>query len=203
LIERAKDHFLEISLPHEFDIPNNQAPELSPYMINNPVSPQNIAAQNDYYATVFTLNLSLDPKNSNKFWFSQWDNDKIGMVDRTRPASFDIHSDLAKVVFSGNNTMQTATINIKVSGNDIKLGKESHNVVFFRTSSSMMTDGEFEKINANFTVNSLDLSKTGKPLPVQLVLQNKGAKSGNYTMGISASDGLVTKTIFLDLDIFQ
>lgn len=186
----------------EFDIPNNQSPEPSPYMLNNPVSPQNIAAQNDYYSAVFTLNLSLDPKDPDKFWFSQWDANKIGVVDRVKPLAFDIHSDLAKVVFSGNNTIQTATINVKVSrNNNVISSNEDPKVIFLKTSSSMVTDGGFDKITANFTENSFDLSKMNQPVPVQLVLKDNGAKPGNYTIGISASDGLVTKTIFLDLDI--
>lgn len=186
----------------EFDIPNNQSPEPSPYMLNNPVSPQNIAAQNDYYSAVFTLNLSLDPKDPDKFWFSQWDANKIGVVDRVKPLAFDIHSDLTKVVFSGNNAMQTATINVKVSRNNgVISSNEDSKTIFLKTSSSMVTDGGFDKIIANFTENSFDLSKMNQPVPVQLVLKDNGAKPGNYTIGISASDGLVTKTIFLDLDI--
>ncbi|MDE1845315.1 MAG: hypothetical protein KGI10_08320 [Thaumarchaeota archaeon] len=188
----------------EFDIPNNQPPDLSPYMLNNPVSPQNIAAQNDYYSAVFTLNISLDPKDPNKFWFSQWDADKVGVIDRVKPLAFDIHSDLAKVVFFGNNTLQTATINVEVSrSTDIAPSAEGQRMVFLKTSSSMMTDGGFDKITANFTGNSFDLSKMDRSIPVQLVLKNNGAKPGNYTMGISASDGLVTKTIFLDLNIVR
>ena len=186
----------------EFDIPNNQSPEPSPYMLNNPVSPQNIAVQNDYYSAVFTLNLSLDPRDPNKFWFSQWDANKIGVVDRVKPLAFDIHSDLTKVVFSGNGTMQTSTINVKVSRNDNGISsKDGLKTIFLKASSSMATDGGFDKIAANFTENSFDLSKMNQPVLVQLVLKNNGAKSGNYTVGISASDGLVTKTIFLDLNI--
>ena len=188
----------------EFNIPNNQSPELSPYMLNNPVSQQNMAAQNDYYSVVFTLNLSLDPKDPNKFWFSQWDANKVGVVDRMKPLVFDIHSNLARVVFSGNDTTQTATINVEISrNNEVTSSPESQKMVFLKTSSSMMTDGEFDKITANFTGNSFDLSKMDQPVSTQLVLKNNGAKPGNYTMGISASDGLVTKTIFLDLDIIR
>lgn len=187
----------------EFDIPNNQPPELSPYMFNNPIAPQNIVAQNGYYSTIFTLNLSLDPTNSNRLWFSQWDNDKVGVVDRTSTLSFDIHSDHTKPILLNNNTMQKATINIEISRNNIMANQTDHNLIFLGASSSMMTDGGFAKIIANFTVSSVDLSKINKPVPVQLVLQNEGAAAGNYTLGISASDGLVTKTIFFDLDILQ
>ncbi|MDE1876769.1 MAG: hypothetical protein KGH86_08100 [Thaumarchaeota archaeon] len=188
----------------EFDIPNNQSPDPSPYMLNNPVSPQNIAAQNDYYSAVFTLNLSLDPKDPDKFWFSQWDANKIGVVDRMKPLAFDIHSDLTKVVFSGNNTMQTETINITISrSGDIISGTEGQKMVFLKTSSSMSTNGELSRMTANFTTDSFDLSKMDKPVPVNLILENNGAKPGNYTLGISASDGITTKTIFLDLDIVR
>lgn len=186
----------------EFDIPNNQVPDPSPYMINNPISRQNIAAQNDYYSTIFTLNLSLDPTNPNKFWFSQWDNNKVGMVDRTEIVPFDIHSDLTKIIFSDNNTTQTAIINAVVLGKNITIpNKDNHNVIFLSASSSMRTDGGFEKIVANFPTNTVSLSRSDQTVPVQLVLQNEGAKPGNYTVGISASNGLVTKTTFVDLEI--
>jgi len=66
-----------------------------------------------------------------------------------------------------------------------------------------MSDGGFANMTGNFTVSSVDLSKVNQSVPVQLILQNDGAKAGNYTLGISASDGLVTKTIFVDLNILQ
>src|SRR6185437_1801230 len=142
------------------------------------------------------------PKDPDKFWFSQWDANKIGVVDQVKPLAFNIYSDLAKVVFSCNNTVQTATINVKVSrNNDVISSNKDPKTIFLKASSSMVTDGGFDKIIANFTENSFDLSKMNQPVPVQLVLKDNGAKPGNYTIGVSASDGRVTKTIFLDLDI--
>ena len=185
----------------EFNIPNNQAPELSPYMLNNPVARQNILDQNAYYSAIFTLNLSLDPQDPNRLWFSQWNNDKIGVVDRSKPVSFDIHSDVTRVVLSGNDSaQQKATISIDVTKNHY-ISEDNRNVVFLTASSTMVPNGEFTKVAANFTNNTIDFTKQN--LPVQLVLQNEGAKPGNYTIGISASDGLVTKTIFVDLNILQ
>lgn len=187
----------------EYDIPNNQLPETSPYMINNPVSPQNIGAQNAYYSTVFTLNLSLDPTNPNRFWFSQWDNDKMGVVDRTESLPFDIHSDLTKVVLHGNNTGQNTVVKIEISKNNLLQEDTGHDIISLKASSSMQTDGGLSKITATFTPSSIDLSKIGGTISAQLILQNNGAKAGNYTLGVSATDGLVTKTIFFDLTILQ
>jgi len=188
----------------EFDIPNNQPPEPSPYMINNPVARQNIAAQDAYYSAVFTLNLSLDPKNPNRLWFSQWNNDKIGVVDRSRPIPFDIHSNVTRVVLSGNDSaQQKAIIGLDVTPNHNVLSEENNstNSVFLTTSSTMVPNGGFMKVSAKFTNDVINFTKPN--MPVQLVLKNEDAKPGNYTMGISVSDGLVTKTIFLDLDILQ
>ena len=53
-------------------------------------------------------------------------------------------------------------------------------------------------VDVKFSVNPVDLSKTHQ---VQLLLRNDSASPGNYTLGISAYDGKVTKTIFLDLEI--
>lgn len=183
----------------EFEIPNNQAPELSPYMINNPIALRNISEQNAYFAAIFTLNLSVDPTDPNKLFFSQWNNNKIGVVDRSPPLSFDINSNLTKITFSSNDTMQKAIIKVEISTKNIVSNHDSEKMIFLRTSSSMMSDGGFEKIIANFTPDSVYLSNTSKTIPVQLVLQNEGAKPGNYTVGISATDGLVTKTIFQQL----
>lgn len=195
--------FLSNNTLVEYDIPNNQLPETSPYMINNPVSPQNIGAQNAYYSTVFTLNISLDPTNPNRFWFSQWDNDKMGVVDRTKSLPFDIHSDLTKVVLHGNNTGQNIAVKIEISKNYPPQEETGHNIISLKTSSSMQTDGGLSKITATFTPSSIDLSKIDGTISAQLLLQNSGAKAGNYTLGVSASDGLVTKTIFFDLTVLQ
>ena len=185
----------------EYDIPNNQLPETSPYMINNPVSPQNIGAQNAYYSTVFTLNLSLDPTDPNRFWFSQWDNDKIGVVDRTKSLPFDIHSDLTRVVLNSNNTGQNTMVKVEISKNGPLTEETGHNIISLKASSSMQTDSGLSKITATFTPRSIDLSKMDGTISAHLLLRNNGAKAGNYTLGVSAGDGLVTKTIFFDLTI--
>lgn len=175
----------------EFEIPNNKLPEPSPYMLNNVPSQQNLMDQQAYYEQVFTLNLSLDPLNPNKLWFSQWNDDKIGVVDRSVSVPFSIHSDSTKVILSGNNTLQqNAIVDVNIHGSK---------VVFLRASSSMKPDGEFTKISANFTRDLIDFSKENQPSLTKLELQDNGAKPGNYTLGISATDGTVTKTIFLDL----
>lgn len=145
---------------------------------------------------VYTLNLAVDPSDSSKLWFSQWNLDRVGVVDRAIPLPFDIKSNFTKVVLPSNNT--EATINIEISGNDS--ASESH-IVFLKASSSMMPDGGFANMIGNFTVSSVNLSKINQAVLVQFTLQNDGAKAGNYTLGISASDGLVTKTIFVDLEI--
>jgi streptogramin lyase len=147
---------------------------------------------------VYTLNLTVDPSYSSKLWFSQWNLDRVGVVDHAIPLPFDIKSNLTGVVLSDKNI--TATIDIEISGKD---NMSQNQVVFLKASSSMMSDGGFANMTGNFTVSSVDLSKVNQSVPVQLILQNEGAKAGNYTLGISASDGLVTKTIFVDLNILQ
>lgn len=182
----------------EFEIPNNQAPELSPYMLNNPISPQNILDQKSYYSAIFTLNLSLDPQDSNRLWFSQWNNDKIGVVDKSKPISFDIHSNTTRVTLSSDESARKKTVDVEISRNNYSQDEGSRNPVFLSASSTMFSNGEFAKVDANFTNDTVTSEKA-----INLVLQNEGAKPGNYTVGISASDGLVTKTIFLDLIIVQ
>jgi streptogramin lyase len=147
---------------------------------------------------VYTLNLAMDPSDSSKLWFSQWNLDRVGVVDHAIPLPFDIKSNLTKVLLSDKNT--TATINVEISGND---SVSQNHMVFLKVSSSMMPDGGFANMTGNFTVSSVDLSKVNQDVPVQFILQNQGANAGNYTLGISATDGIVTKTIFVDLNILQ
>ena len=85
-------------------------------------------------------------------------------------------------------------INLEVTGQN----PYSSNRVFLNASSSITPTAGFGNMTVKFSSNVLDLSSSHT---AQLFLQNYGTVSGNYTLGISASDGLVTKTIFLELDV--
>lgn len=119
-----------------------------------------------------------------------------------------------------NNTL--AKINIEITarnpGNSSYLvnsinkngNKENnHNLIFLNASSSMTPRGRLANITAKFSPTSIiNLTKmkdneSGRTQSVQLILErnNSTIPSGNYTLGISATDGTVTKSIFRDLSV--
>jgi len=65
---------------------------------------------NGYIANGLTL--SADPNDNNKVWFTEFNHDKIGVLDRSPPFPFDINSSASEITMlsSPNNTAQ-----IKVS----------------------------------------------------------------------------------------
>ena len=144
---------------------------------------------------VYPLNIAVDPLDGSKLWFSEWNTDKVGVVNGETPIPFEIRSDINKIILS-NGSKQS--VNIEISKNSI--ASYDNDIVFLNASSSMQSNAGFENVDVKFSANPIDLSKTHQ---VHLLLQNDSAPLGNYTLGISATDGKVTKTIFLDLEILQ
>jgi streptogramin lyase len=142
---------------------------------------------------VYPLNIAADPFDGNKLWFSEWNTDKFGMVNNTIPLPFDIHSEVNKIVLS-NESFQQQTLNIEISKNNLV----KNNFIFLNASSSIESNAGLGNMSIKFSDDVIDLTKMHT---VQLLLQNNSVPPGNYTLGISASDGMVTKTIFLDLQI--
>ncbi|VVC05290.1 Virginiamycin B lyase [uncultured archaeon] len=142
---------------------------------------------------VYPLNIAADPSDGNKLWFSEWNTDKFGMVSNTIPAPFDIHSEVNKIVLS-NESFKQQTLNIEIS-------KNSHlknNLIYLNASSSIQSNAGLGNMSIKFSADVIDLAKMHT---AQLLLQDNSVPIGNYMLGISASDGMITKTIFLDLQI--
>jgi hypothetical protein len=94
---------------------------------------------------------------------------------------------------SDNNKRSSEVSPLSNNNND-------HEIVFFKTSSSMTHFGVLNS-TANFSVNYVDLTKMkNRTAQVQLFMHNDyKVPSGNYTLGISATDGRVTESIFPEL----
>ena len=167
------------------------------------------------------LNFAVDPTNNKNVWFSEYNHDKIGLVKSSVSIPFNIHSSVKKVVLSkmivGKREQQknaTATvINFEISKNSdnnksssevspLSNNNNNHEIVFFKTSSSMTHFGVLNS-TANFSVNYVDLTKMkNRTAQVQLFMHNDyKVPSGNYTLGISATDGRVTESIFPELTV--
>ena len=177
------------------------------------------------------LNIAVDPSDSNnKLWFSEYNHDKIGVVDRAIPIPFNIDSSINKrVVFNYTTTTidkppLTVDFQITKNNNSIPtntspsqastiLNNTANNekIVFFKASSSLSQYGLVIG-NATFSANSVDLTKMKERTHMQLLLAPDSGFSSSgsalksyigkaYTLGISATNGPVTKSIFLDLFI--
>ena len=139
----------------------------------------------------YPLNLATDPNDNMILWFSEWNTNKIAKIDGHVPLPFSISSDTNKVVLSSDASKEIS-VNLKIDGQS----PYSANHVFLNASSSMVSDAGFGNLDVKLSPDTLDLSSSHD---AQLLIRNYSAPPGNYTMGVSVSDGIVTKTIFLDL----
>ena len=144
----------------------------------------------DGYLT-YPLNIATDPRDENILWFSEWNTDKIGKINGHMPIPFSISADTDKVVLNCDASKETV-VNLDVTGQSTY----NMNRVFINASSSITPTAGFGNVDAKISPDVLDLSTEHES---KLILQNYAALPGNYTLGVSVSDGLVTKTIFLNL----
>jgi hypothetical protein len=62
--------------------------------------------------------------------------------------------------------------------------------------------GSLKNISVTFLPHSVNISSVIQRVPIKLILtpeEDKQLTSGNYILGISATDGVVTRTIFMNL----
>jgi hypothetical protein len=62
--------------------------------------------------------------------------------------------------------------------------------------------GALKNISATFLPHLVNISSAIQRVPIRLILtpeEDKQLSPGNYTLGISATDGVVTRTIFKNL----
>ncbi|MDQ6864173.1 MAG: hypothetical protein M3044_10145 [Thermoproteota archaeon] len=171
---------------------------------------------NGYIANALTL--SADPNDIKKVWFTEFNHNKIGVLDRSSPIPFDINSSANKITIlsSSNNTAQknaspvAATLKVEVttkksfnSSSFINNTNTNNNrtLIFLNASSSMNPLGKFVNMTAKFYPTSIiDLNKDrSEKAQSDMILQRNDStpiSPGNYTLGISATDGTVTKSIF-------
>ena len=173
---------------------------------------------NGYIANALTL--SADPNDIKKVWFTEFNHNKIGVLDRSSPIPFDINSSANKITIlsSSNNTAQknaspvAATLKVEVTtkksfnsssfiNNTNTNTNNNHTLIFLNASSSMNPLGRFVNMTAKFyPTSTIDLNKdrSGKAQSNIILQRNDSTpiSPGNYTLGISATDGTVTKSIF-------
>ena len=139
----------------------------------------------------YPLNIAIDPFDGKIIWFSEWNTDKVGVINGHVVIPFKININTKKVVLNSNTE---STIDVNIQGNS----PYNSNRVLLNVSSSIIPTSELGNVTAKFSSDLLDLSRESN---AKLILRNNGESPGNYTLGISASDGFATRTIFLDLYI--
>lgn len=141
----------------------------------------------------YPLNIATDPSDRMVLWFSEWNTDKLGRIDGHAKVPFSLSSDTNTVMLSPDASKATA-IDITVTGQS----PYSSNRIYLNASSSMVPAAGFGNVDVSFKPDLVDLSNENHS---QLILRNYSAPPGNYTLAVSASNGAVTKTIFLNLVI--
>ncbi|NHH98505.1 hypothetical protein DYY66_1847 [Candidatus Nitrosotalea sp. FS] len=144
----------------------------------------------DGYLT-YPLNISQDPHDEKILWFSEWNTDKVGVVDGNMPIPFDLDLNATKVVLSHN----------KIGVVDVTITGASHysDTISLNASSSITPTAELGNLTVQFSSNVASPSHG----IIHVSLNGSSVNPGNYTVGLSASDGFVTKTKFLDLRVIQ
>ncbi len=141
----------------------------------------------------YPLNISEDPRDEKILWFSEWNTDKVAVIDGHIPIPFEISSSKKQIILSSNETDDMITL-------EIQGGLHSPNSVFLNASSTITPTAELGNLTVGFASNVIDLSHDQQVLAT---IHDGGVSPGNYTVGISASDGYVTKTVFLNLTILK
>lgn len=159
----------------------------------NDLTEYNIPSRPSDGFVTYALNISIDPNDNNKLWFTELNTDKFGVVDAGISPPFVIGSNTSSVVLSNDSSVKSI-INIKISKDKMQSDTQR---LYLNASSSLDQAGGLFKIDSQFSKKYVDLNDNNEY--AQLYLRNLGAPSGNFTLGISASDGTVTRTIFLDL----
>ena len=142
----------------------------------------------DGYLT-YPLNISQDPHDEKILWFSEWNTDKVGVVDGNLPVPFDLNLNATQIALSHN---KMGTVDMTVTG----VSHYSDNLSL-NASSSITPTADLGNLAVQFSSNVANPSNS----VIHVLLDGSRVNPGNYTVGLSASDGFVTKTKFLDLHI--
>ncbi len=145
--------------------------------------------QKDGYIT-YPLNISHDPLDEKILWFSEWNTDKVGVINGHVPIPFAINLNTTEITL---NPYSTSVIDLKIMSDT-----HSSDQLFLNASSSITPTAELGNLTVKFSSNVVTLPHDDA---IRLFIRDGGVAPGNYTVGISASDGLVTTTKFLDLSI--
>ena len=148
--------------------------------------------QMGYTANVLTM--AADPTNENRAWFTEWSEDKIGYIDKSVSITFGIHTPDKQIILEKG---QTANLSIEITRNPkVELFNKT---LSFNASSSAVQSGVLLNATASFTPESIDLSKIIATQTVMFELKDQGIRQGQHILAVSATDGAVIRTVYLEL----
>jgi streptogramin lyase len=130
-------------------------------------------------------------------WFTELTEDKIGVVDRSVPLPFDIHMPTKQLNLGEGKNEVNAEIEI-TRNDDVEI---FNSTLYFNVSSTILPSGLLANATVSFSPNNIDLSEIGNDgvAHVTLTLNNNGLKADKYILAVSATDGSVIKSVYLDL----
>ncbi len=141
----------------------------------------------DGYLT-YPLNISQDPHDEKILWFSEWNADKVAMINGHTTIPFEINLNSTHIALGHN----------KISVVDLKIKGNFSGPLYLNASSTITPTAELGNLTVRFSSNAVNVSNDNA---VRLYIADGGVAPGNYTVGISASNGFVATTKFLDLSI--
>jgi hypothetical protein len=144
---------------------------------------------------VYPLGLAV---TRNMVWFSEWNTDKIGVINRNISIPFDIGTDIHQVIIPKNTHKKSIMIDFTIHKNQ---NSTSEKPISFVVSSSMEPSLGLVNMTAKFSNDRILPSMIEDSKKMQLLIESNSAPMGNYTLAISATDGLITKSVFLDMII--
>ncbi|MGI0076277.1 MAG: hypothetical protein ACREAJ_00035 [Nitrosopumilaceae archaeon] len=148
---------------------------------------------------VYPLNIATDPTNDDLLWFSEWNTNKIGKIDKSISLPFEIVPNKGEnIVFQDDDKSFSAKIAVNLIKNKNEFYEENtHNIVFLNASSSLELNGGLGNMTVTFSTDHLYLIELNEER-IDILVQNIPINK-NYTLSISATDGIVTKSIFFEL----
>ena len=143
---------------------------------------------------VYPLGLTVLQNNA---WFSEWNADKIGVINRDVSIPFDISINTSQITIPKNTDRKPSIIDFTIHKNQ---DMPSETPISFVVSSSMEPSLRLVNMTARFSQDTI-LPSEIMDSKIQLLLNSNFAPVGNYTLAISATDGKTTKSIFVDMRI--
>src|SRR5574340_229819 len=127
----------------------------------------------DGYLT-YPLNISQDPHDEKILWFSEWNTDKIAMVNGHIPIPFEINLNSTHITLGPG---KTGVLGLKIKG-------DFSGPLYLNASSTITPTAELGNLTVKFSSNIVNTSNDNS---VRLFITNNGVAHGNYTVGIRAS----------------